>query len=105
MWVSHGLRSVETAAKMSVCQAFFITAQPSDGQPSVSHYKRGAVSARLTAMPLSPRDPHVSVLNESYSLFYHIPRRVCYDSKGRIGYFGTLEFTGSVMGLLITCIL
>lgn len=30
--------------KMSVCQALFIIVKPSDGPPSVSNYKRGAVS-------------------------------------------------------------
>lgn len=56
--------------KMSVCQALFITVKPSDGQPSVSDYKRDAVfsrsAAHLTLMPLSflLRDPHVFSLNQ-----------------------------------------
>lgn len=51
--------------KMSVCKALFITVKPSDGQPSVSDYKRGAVSAGVLLVLLSLRDPHVSSLNRS----------------------------------------
>ncbi len=44
--------------KMSVCQALFITVKPSDGQPSVSDYKRGADSVGAQLVLVSPRHPH-----------------------------------------------